>query len=123
MVLPALEAADRLAGLGIGATVVNCRFIKPLDEATLAHLFPGHNRALTIEEGTVVNGFGSYVCRVIAERWPDVRVSSLGLPDDFVTHGERAELLQEVGLTIDGIVARAMAMAASPARRPLRESA
>jgi 1-deoxy-D-xylulose-5-phosphate synthase len=122
MVLPALEAADRLAREGVHSTVVNCRFIKPLDEACLARLFPSIPVALTLEEGTVANGFGAYVRARIGESWPGVRVTSMGLPDGFVTHGERAELLAEVGLTPAAITARARALAA-PTPQTLRESA
>src|SRR5690606_28831340 len=81
MVLPSLEAATRLAVQGIEATVVNCRFIKPLDESCLASLFPAHSRVVTVEEGTVVNGFGSFARAYIGERWPGVHGISLGLPD------------------------------------------
>lgn len=123
MVLPSLEAADRLAEEGIEATVVNCRFIKPLDEATLKRIFPGHGVALTVEEGTVVNGFGTYVRGRIAEEWPGVRTLSMGLPDAFVTHGERGELLDEVGLNVDGIVERALAAMGGGRPRSFRESA
>lgn len=123
MVLPALQAAERLAARGIQATVVNCRFIKPLDEACLRTLFPRHTLAVTIEEGTVVNGFGAYVRGRISEEWPEVRTVSLGLPDDYVTHGERAELLADVGLTVDAMVDRVDALLSGTPRHPLRESA
>jgi 1-deoxy-D-xylulose-5-phosphate synthase len=123
MVLPALEAAERLAAQGVEATVVNCRFIKPLDEACLARLFPGHEFALTVEEGTVVNGFGAFVRSRIGEAWPTVRTASMGIPDTFVTHGDRAELLAEIGLTPDGIAERAAALLGRPLRPSLRETA
>src|SRR5690606_4256125 len=97
-----------------------CRFIKPLDEACLARLFPRHRHALTIEEGTVVNGFGAFARARIADAWPQVTTASLGLPDAFVTHGERAELLAEVGLTAEGIADRARALVGSPAAQALR---
>lgn len=123
MVLTALDAATALAREGIEATVVNCRFIKPLDDATLASLFPRHSIAVTIEEGTVVNGFGAYVGAAIAEQWPDVRVSMMGLPDSFVTHGERADLLADVGLTVDGIADRVRSLTGHRVGRSLRETA
>jgi 1-deoxy-D-xylulose-5-phosphate synthase len=123
MVHPALAAADLLAAEGMQATVVNARFIKPLDEAALARLFPAHTHVLTVEEGTVANGFGAYARARIGEGWPEVRGASLGLPDAFVEHGERAELLAEVGLTAEGIAERARTLLGGAIRKPLRESA
>ncbi len=110
MVLAALQAADLLAQEGVRATVVNCRFLKPLDEATLGRLFPSHTHVLTVEEGTMVNGFGSYVCSRIAEAWPGVHSTSLGMPDTWIPHGDRGELLAELGLTPAGIAERARAL-------------
>jgi 1-deoxy-D-xylulose-5-phosphate synthase len=123
VVLPSLEAAERLAQEGISATVVNCRFIKPLDEACLSRLFPAHRLALTVEEGTVVNGFGSFARARIGEAWPEVRTSSMGLPDRFVAHGERPELLAEVGLTPAAIAERVGAELKRAAPPRLRETA
>ena len=117
MVLPAVAAADVLQREGIAATVVDCRFIKPLDEATLERLFPRHKFVLTVEEGTEVNGFGAFVRRHISDRWPNVRGACMGMPDAFVEHGERAELLGELGLTTEGIAARARDLLAKPLRK------
>jgi 1-deoxy-D-xylulose-5-phosphate synthase len=69
-----------------------------------------------VEEGTVVNGFGAYTRAYVAERWPGVHGASLGLPDAFVEHGERGELLAELGLDADGIAARARALLGKPLR-------
>jgi 1-deoxy-D-xylulose-5-phosphate synthase len=123
MVLPSLEAADTLARCGVSTTVVNCRFIKPLDEACLARLFPAHGLALTIEEGTMVNGFGAYVRQRIGEAWPQVRVASMGMPDTFVAHGSREEILAEIGLTPAAIAERAAALAGRALTPTLRETA
>jgi 1-deoxy-D-xylulose-5-phosphate synthase len=123
MVLPALAAADALVREGVDATVVNCRFIKPLDEATLAGLFPAHSHVLTVEEGTVVNGFGAYVRARIAELAPGVQSTSMGMPDDWVPHGDRRELLAELGLTAEGIAERARKLTGADRLRPLRETA
>jgi 1-deoxy-D-xylulose-5-phosphate synthase len=101
---------------GISATVVNARFVKPLDEGTLERLFPAHAHMLTVEEGTVVNGFGAYVRKAIDDRWPEVHGASMGLPDLFVEHGERAELLDHLGLTAEGIASRARALLGRPLR-------
>ena len=122
MVPRALAAAEQLQREGVSATVVNCRFVKPLDEAALERLFPGHTHLLSVEEGTVVNGFGAYVRAHVAERWPGVRSASMGLPDLFVEHGERAELLGSLGLTAEGIAARSRELLGKPLRK-LLESA
>ncbi|MBV9110583.1 MAG: 1-deoxy-D-xylulose-5-phosphate synthase, partial [Gemmatimonadetes bacterium] len=116
MVAPALAAAELLQREGISATVVNARFVKPLDETTLERLFPHHANLLTVEEGTVVNGFGAYVRSYVNGRWPGVHGDSMGLPDAFVEHGERAELLGELGLTAEGIAGRARALLGRPLR-------
>ena len=123
MVLPSLEAAELLSRRGIDATVVNCRFIKPLDEVCLAQLFPAHRHLVTVEEGTTVNGFGAYVRGRVGERWPGVSGSSLGLPDRFVNHGERPELLAEVGLTPEGIAEQVAARVGAAPTPSLRETA
>jgi len=119
MVAPALAAADTLQREGISATVVDCRFMKPLDESTLERLFPAHGSVLTIEEGTVMNGFGAVAISRIARRWPGVHCDSMGLPDGFVEHGERAEMLAELGLTGEGIAERARELVGKPLRKLL----
>jgi 1-deoxy-D-xylulose-5-phosphate synthase len=116
MVAPAVAAADRLLRDGIAATVVDCRFIKPLDEATLERLFPAHGFVLTVEEGTEANGFGAFVRRHIGDRWPGIIGATMGLPDAFVEHGDRAELLADLGLTPAGIEARVRALLVRPVR-------
>lgn len=114
MVAPALEAAAELEADGIVATVVNCRFMKPLDEATLAWAVERHAAVMTIEEGTVVNGFGAYVAAHIEHlrREHPVQLDTLGVPDMIIEHATRAEQLAEVGLDTAGIVTRARALAA-----------
>jgi 1-deoxy-D-xylulose-5-phosphate synthase len=78
---------------------------------------------LTIEEGSVVNGFGAFVRARIADRWPQVVGASMGIPDRFVEHGERGELLAELGLTAEGIAREATRLAGARLRAPLRETA
>ena len=63
-----------------------------------------------------MNGFGTYVRACVNGRWPGVHGDSMGLPDAFVEHGERAELLAELGLTADGIAARARGVLGRPLR-------
>jgi 1-deoxy-D-xylulose-5-phosphate synthase len=113
MVLPARAAADRLAEQGVDASVVNCRFLKPMDEDVLEWALAEHRTILTIEEGVVVNGFGSAIAARAADRdaasRPRVRV--MGVPDRLIDHATRAEQLEEVGLTPDGIAAVALELA------------
>ncbi|MFW5947504.1 MAG: 1-deoxy-D-xylulose-5-phosphate synthase [Gemmatimonadota bacterium] len=108
MVLPALEAAGSLAEQGIEASVVNCRFLKPMDEEVLEWAVASHRAILTVEEGSVVNGFGATIAARAAERAGDrPRVRVMGVPDRLIDHAARGEQLEEVGLTPDGIAAAA----------------
>ena len=99
MVAPALEAGERL-----DATVVNMRFVKPLDETLLVELARSHELLVTVEENVVAGGAGSAVAECLAARGVLVPVCHLGLPDRLVEHGGQAELLAECGLDADGIV-------------------
>ena len=112
MVLPAVDAAQRLAARGVEATVVNCRFIKPYDRAVLESIVAQHDKVLTLEEGAVLNGFGAYMAREIGELAGDqvVRVECMGVPDRFIEHGGRGVLLAELGLDVDGIETKVRAM-------------
>ncbi|MGE0353976.1 MAG: 1-deoxy-D-xylulose-5-phosphate synthase [Gemmatimonadales bacterium] len=109
MVLPSLAAADRLAGDGVECSVVNCRFIKPLDGAMLEAIAQEHKAVVTIEEGTVVNGFGAHLAEVLQTTHPEVRVIALGVPDRTIDQAPRAEQLAAFGLTPDGIARRVLA--------------
>ncbi len=119
MVLPALDAAARLEADGIDATVVNCRFLKPMDEKTLAWVLDGHRAVLTVEEGIVVNGFGAHLAARVADRQaeglPSPTVSVMGVPDRIVNHAARSEQLEDVGLTPEGIARRAQRLVESAA--------
>lgn len=95
----ALAAAE-----AIDATVVNMRFIKPLDEAMIVQLALEHEMLVTIEENVVAGGAGSGVNEVLAAQDLHPRVVNLGLPDRFVEQGSQAELLRECGLDADGLV-------------------
>ncbi|HEY3133989.1 MAG TPA: 1-deoxy-D-xylulose-5-phosphate synthase [Gemmatimonadaceae bacterium] len=107
MVLPSLAAADILNESGLSATVVNCRYLKPYDERVLAQIVADHRNILVVEEGTIVNGFGSYMTAVIAAMDPSVRVATHGVPDTFVDQAPRARQLSLVGLDPSGIAQRA----------------
>jgi len=110
MVNTALQAADTLATEGLRITVVNCRFLKPYDEVTLAAVLANHSRVLVVEEGTVVNGFGAYMATVIARQDPSIRVAVHGVPDRIIPAASRARQLALTGLDAPGIAARVRAL-------------
>jgi len=108
MVLPAVEAAEALAAEGIDATVVNCRYLKPYDKQAFREVMKQHSVVLTLEEGAVVNGFGSYMARE-ADAFlgrGEIQMDAMGIPDEFIEHGARGELLADMGLDVAGITAR-----------------
>ena len=95
---PALEAAQAL-----DATVANMRFAKPLDVALVTELARTHEFIVTIEEGCTAGGAGSAVLEALARSGCTVPVLSLGLPDEFIEHGDPAKLLAHCGLDATGI--------------------
>jgi 1-deoxy-D-xylulose-5-phosphate synthase len=109
MCAPALEAADMLAGNGIEATVVNCRFLKPLDRDMLAEIAQKHRLVVTVEDGTAVNGFGAYLAAAVAELAPDVHVLIAGAPDRTYEHAARSAQLAQAGLTAEDLAVRVRA--------------
>ena len=115
MVVPAVEAAASLAAEGLDVSVVNCRFLKPYDELTLAAVMSEHRKLLVVEEGTVVNGFGAYMASVVQRLDPDVRVAVHGVPDRIVYAASRARQLASCGLDAVGIAARVRALHESEA--------
>jgi 1-deoxy-D-xylulose-5-phosphate synthase len=110
MVPPAVQAADLLAADGIECAVVNCRFLKPLDSAMLESLVQRHRILVTVEEGTIVNGFGAYLAETLQTTHPEVRVVALGVPDRLIEQAPRAEQLELFGLTAAGIARRITAL-------------
>ncbi|MDD3432325.1 MAG: 1-deoxy-D-xylulose-5-phosphate synthase [Tepidiphilus sp.] len=100
MVTPAREAGERL-----DATVVNLRFVKPLDETTIRAVAATHEVLVTLEENAVIGGAGSEIARISQTLETPPRLLRLGLPDRFVEHGDPALLLRLVGLDADGIQA------------------
>ncbi|MGE5470722.1 MAG: 1-deoxy-D-xylulose-5-phosphate synthase [Bacteroidota bacterium] len=99
-----LVGAAVAAGEELDATVVNMRFVKPLDVELILELAGNHSLLVSIEENAVIGGAGSEIERVLAERGSPVTVLRLGLPDRFIDHGEQGQLLAELGLDKDGIV-------------------
>jgi len=101
----ALEAAEVLRLEGIEVAVVNARFIKPLDSEMLEKLFQDCRFVVTVEEGALAGGFGSAVLELACQSGWDTRVlRTLGIPDRFIQHGERPDLLKETGIDTQGII-------------------
>jgi 1-deoxy-D-xylulose-5-phosphate synthase len=115
MVGTALAAAEGLAAEGIDVSVVNCRYLKPYDEVTLAAILADHKQILIVEEGTMVNGFGAFMSAVIARYDSTVRVAVLGVPDCIVHAAPRARQLAMCGLDAAGIATRVRALLESEA--------
>jgi 1-deoxy-D-xylulose-5-phosphate synthase len=115
MVLPALEAATTLAREGFDVSVVNCRFLKPYDELTLAALLQTHRQILVVEEGTIVNGFGAFMAAEIGKMDGGVRVAIHGVPDRLIDHASRKRQLALLGLDAEGIARRVRALRESEA--------
>jgi 1-deoxy-D-xylulose-5-phosphate synthase len=113
MVKPALEAGNE-----IGATVVNMRFVKPLDRELIFRLATSHALLVTVEENAVAGGAGSAVAEALASDGLAVPLLMLGLPDHFVEHGDPQQLLAECGLDAAGIVNAVRARLKQPGHRP-----
>ena len=92
------------AGETLDATVVNMRFIKPLDEARLVELAAAHDLLVTVEDNAIMGGAGSAVLEALSARGLKVDTLLLGLPDSYVDHGEQGQLLADCGLDAEGIV-------------------
>jgi 1-deoxy-D-xylulose-5-phosphate synthase len=115
MVSTSLAAAETLAAEGLDVTVVNCRYLKPYDEVTLAAILAVHRQVLIVEEGTVINGFGAYMATVIERHDPVVRVHTHGVPDRIIYAASRAKQLAALGLDAAGIAERVRALHESEA--------
>ncbi|MCD6486627.1 MAG: 1-deoxy-D-xylulose-5-phosphate synthase [Syntrophobacterales bacterium] len=103
-VYPSLEAAGRLKDENIQATVVNSRFVKPLDKALLCELATSFKKIITVEENVLMGGFGSAVLELFEETGiSGVVVKRLGIGDDFVEQGTQALLRKKHGIDTEGI--------------------
>jgi 1-deoxy-D-xylulose-5-phosphate synthase len=105
MVYPATDAASELSTEGIEAEVINCRIIKPLDEKLLLSSLKRFDKILTVEENVLSGGFGSAIAEFIFEKGiQKIDLRRSGIPDKFIEHGSRKELLNLLGLDKEGIV-------------------
>ena len=101
-----LAAADRLRAEGLDVGVINARFVKPLDRDTIIRAVSGSAATVTVEEAALAGGFGSAVLEAVSdEGLPTRSIRRLGVPDRFIHHGDRAQLLADLGLDATGIAA------------------
>ncbi|HDS29861.1 MAG TPA: 1-deoxy-D-xylulose-5-phosphate synthase [Firmicutes bacterium] len=123
MVYRALEAAEKLAKIGVEAAVINARFVKPLDKELIIEWVLKTRRVITIEENSLMCGFGSAVLEMLqeegvleqttpefSERESQIEIERLGIPDTFIEHGSQSELRKEIGLTSESIYETARSM-------------
>jgi 1-deoxy-D-xylulose-5-phosphate synthase len=118
MALTSLKVAGRLVVHGIGVTVVDPRWTKPVDEA-LAEAARRHRLVAVVEDNGRTGGFGDAVSRLLRDRDVDVPVKGFGLPQEFLAHGTREQVLEEAGLTSQHLarqITEAVALRSSGAR-------
>ncbi len=115
MVQVALEAAALLDKRGVHIEVVNARFAKPLDEQGILGLAERHDRVVTLEDHAVMGGFGSAVLELIAQRGPvRAHFDIMGVPDRYLEHQSRREVLEEIGLDAGAVAGRFLSNQAAP---------
>lgn len=119
MVPAAMQAANRLHEQGHSATVVNARFIKPLDEDLILKLADSTGGIITIEENVSAGGFGSAVLELLAAHKKQTHVTTLGVPDEFFDQASQSRLRDLAGLGVDTIVETAMNHIAAGDQNPL----
>ncbi len=121
MAAPAVAAAERLAEEGIDCTVVDPRWVLPISDSLL-ELARSHRAVVTVEDGVRDGGVGSRLSTALGDLGVDLPVRCLGLPSSYLAHGNRADLLEELGLGVDGIAesSRDVHRTISPDGRGLR---
>jgi 1-deoxy-D-xylulose-5-phosphate synthase len=98
MAVVCTEAAQRLADQGIGVTVVDPRWLKPLDEALIGAA-RAHRLVAVVEDNGRSGGFGDAVCRLLRDHDVETPAKTFGLPQEFLAHGDRGQILADAGLT------------------------
>ncbi|MDD9152990.1 1-deoxy-D-xylulose-5-phosphate synthase [Plantibacter flavus] len=120
----AIDVADRLAQQGIGATVVDPRWVVPVAES-LVELAAAHRLVITIEDGIRVGGIGTRIRQTLREAGVDTAVDELGVPDEFIDHASREQILEDAGLTAQQIARDVVAQVLGsriPVARPLPDA-
>jgi 1-deoxy-D-xylulose-5-phosphate synthase len=101
----AASAIRNLKTYGIQPSHYDMRFVKPLDEEMLHEVFSKYTKIITVEDGTIVGGFGSAILEFMADNGYSARITRLGMPDEYIEHGEQNELYRECGYDTQGIIA------------------
>jgi len=120
-----LKVADLLAAQGIGATVIDPRWVVPVRKSVI-DLAKNHRLVVTIEDGVRVGGIGTRIRQDLRAAQVDTALSELGLPDQFLEHASRSEIMERVGLTAQSIAQEIVAQVVGvrvPHARPLEEIA
>ncbi len=104
MVKPSLDAARDLAMDKISCEVINCRFIRPMDEEYLTSIIKKFDKIITVEEGVINGGFGSGISEWLTDTNFSGNIKRIGIPNEFITHGNRDILLKEISLDKSGII-------------------
>ena len=104
MVSRAIEVSDKLSENGIEATVINARFLKPLDKDCILKKKKKKKTVATIEDGTIIGGLGSKVEELIFENKLDINLEKFAYPDEFIKHGSVSEIEEKYGLDVGSIV-------------------
>ena len=106
MVETAVEVRERLKEEGYSVTLVNARFMMPLDEDTIRDLIPNHRLLVTLEENIGSGGFGEHIARFLCEEKLDIEWMSIAISDSFVEQGSVDELKKMLGIDADSICER-----------------
>ena len=105
MVEPCIRIKDKVSQLlGAEPTIVNSRFIKPIDKKMINNLIEDHEYFFTFEEGSLIGGFGSSGLQYISQKNKSVKVFNKGIKDTFIEHGTRSELLKIAELDDESLI-------------------
>jgi len=102
-----VQACEKLSEMDIDVAHYDMRFVKPLDASLMHEIGKKYRNIITIEDGTIVGGFGSAVLEFLNEHDYDTKVNMLGVPDKVIEHGSQTQQYTECGYDIDSIVATA----------------
>lgn len=105
----AIEAVEEAKKKGIEPALFDMRFVKPLDETLLHHIFSNFKTLITIEDGAVQGGFGSAIVEFMVDHQYSAKVIRLGIPDQIIEHGEQKELYEQCGIDSTSILTKILA--------------